>query len=119
MNFSNTLKNLRETRNMTQVQLADLLQVSRPTIAGYETKNRQPDFEKLLQLSDFFEVSVDYLITGEGFHGSHLSSEREHTEQIVDQRLMQYYHSLSLESKQDALKYMELLTLRDEKSAKK
>lgn len=47
MNFGNNLKDLRETRNITQGQLAEYLQVSRPTIAGYETKSRQPDFEKL------------------------------------------------------------------------
>ena len=46
MNFGNNLKDLRETRNVTQGQLAEYLQVSRPTIAGYETKSRQPDFEK-------------------------------------------------------------------------
>ena len=48
MNFGNNLKDLRETRNVTQGQLAEYLQVSRPTIAGYETKSRQPDFEKLV-----------------------------------------------------------------------
>lgn len=47
MNFGNNLKDLRETWNITQGQLAEYLQVSRPTIAGYETKSRQPDFEKL------------------------------------------------------------------------
>lgn len=54
MNFGNNLKDLRETRNITQSQLAEYLQVSRPTIAGYETKNRQPDFEKLKKIADFF-----------------------------------------------------------------
>ena len=45
MNFGNNLKDLRETWNITQGQLAEYLQVSRPTIAGYETKSRQPDLQ--------------------------------------------------------------------------
>ena len=46
MDFANTLKNLRESNNVTQDELAKYLKVSRPTIAGYETKNHQPDFER-------------------------------------------------------------------------
>ena len=71
MNFSVNLKNLRESQNITQEQLADYLQVSRPTIAGYETKSRQPDFERLEKISQFFHVSIDLrpevvnLVTGE------------------------------------------------------
>ena len=64
MNFGNNLKDLRETRNVTQGQLAEYLQVSRPTIAGYETKSRQPDFEKLEKLANYFHVSIDYLVSG-------------------------------------------------------
>ena len=60
MNFGNNLKDLRETRNITQGQLAEYLQVSRPTIAGYETKSRQPDFEKLEKIANYFHVSIDY-----------------------------------------------------------
>lgn len=55
MNFGDNLKDLRETQNITQSQLAEYLQVSRPTIAGYETKNRQPDFENSKKLQTSFK----------------------------------------------------------------
>lgn len=114
MNFAGNLKYLRETRNITQEQLAEYLQVSRPTIAGYETKSRQPDFERLEKISQFFNVSIDYLLTG-----SDLTTDanvlKKTNEKSIDQNVLSGYRKLSLESKQDTLKYIELLQLRDEK----
>lgn len=62
MEFGERLKSLRLERDMTQEQLAQVLNVTRPTIAGYETKRKQPDFDKLSRIADFFSVSVDYLL---------------------------------------------------------
>ena len=108
MNFANTLKNLREANNVTQEQLAEHLKVTRPTIAGYETKSRQPDYERLQKIADFFHVSIDYLIRG--MDDAKLTPMKEN---IVDQEVKMAYKNLSLESKQDVLKYMHLLKLRD------
>lgn len=62
MNFGERLKLLREEKNYTQQDLADLLKVGRPTIAGYETKGKQPDYEKLVLLAEIFNVTIDYLV---------------------------------------------------------
>lgn len=108
MDFANTLKNLREVNNVTQEQLANYLKVSRPTIAGYETKARQPDYERLEKISEFFHVSIDYLIRG--------WTDEQHIpvkESTIDQEVAITYRELSLESKQDALRYIRLLKLRD------
>ena len=64
MKFGETLKNLREIKGITQKDLGKILGVSRATIAGYETKSRQPDFERLVKIAEYFEVSVDYLMRG-------------------------------------------------------
>lgn len=60
--FGEKLKSLRESKGLTQQQLADLMKVGRSTIAGYETKGIQPDFEKLVWISSYFGVSTDYLL---------------------------------------------------------
>ena len=60
--FAKRLKELRIEHNLAQKELAFLLHVSRPTIAGYETKGKQPDYEKIIWLSNYFEVSSDYLL---------------------------------------------------------
>lgn len=109
MDFGSTLKNLREANNVTQEQLADYLKVSRPTVAGYETKSRQPDYERLEKISEYFNVTIDYLVRG-WKDGQNVPAK----EGTVDQEVTIAYRKLSLESKQDVLKYIHLLKLRDE-----
>lgn len=67
MSFATQLKILRARHNVTQQELADYLNVTRPTIAGYETKGKEPDYATLLLLSSYFRVSIDYLLTGKEF----------------------------------------------------
>ncbi|MCF6461460.1 XRE family transcriptional regulator [Clostridium sp. Cult3] len=62
MVFGKRLKSLREEKGFTQQDIADILGVGRATIAGYETKGKQPDYEKLMKLAEFFNTSVDYLL---------------------------------------------------------
>ena len=56
MKFASTLKLLREQNHVTQKELADYLKVTRSTIAGYETKGKQPDYERLLRIAAYFGV---------------------------------------------------------------
>ncbi|MEG1256855.1 helix-turn-helix transcriptional regulator [Clostridium sp.] len=62
MTFGERLKELRESKGLTQEQISEVINVTRPTIAGYETKGKQPDYDKLKTLADYFNVSVDYLL---------------------------------------------------------
>ena len=62
MSFAEKLKQLRLQNNLTQEALGKRMNVSRSTIAGYETKNRQPSYEKLTALASLFRVPVDYLL---------------------------------------------------------
>lgn len=116
MNFSATLKELRESKNITQEELASYLKVSRPTIAGYETKNRQPDYEKLLKLSKFFNVTVDYLLTGSDETAQNPDTP---SEKALNYRAFAAFQRLSMQSKQDALSYIRLLELRDRECLQK
>lgn len=62
LNFGNRLKQLRNSKQLTQQDLATLMGLSRATIAGYESTGKQPDQEKTLWLADYFNVSTDYLL---------------------------------------------------------
>lgn len=112
MNFANNLKLLREAHNISQKQLAEYLQVSRPTVAGYETKNRQPDFERLTKISQFFNVSIDYLITGSDISMDANVTQRI-SEKVLDKEIIAAYRKLSFESKQNLSEYIKLLQLKD------
>ena len=56
---------LRNRNNMSQGNLADKLDVSRQTISKWENNMCLPEAEKLLQLSEIFGVSIDYILKGE------------------------------------------------------
>lgn len=60
--FSKRLIMLRKENNLSQFGLGLELGVSRSTIAGYETKGRQPDIGMLINIADYFDVSLDYLV---------------------------------------------------------
>lgn len=56
------LKELRKTRKLTQPQLAEKLNVGKSTVAMWETGDREPDYNMLQKIADFFNVSIDYLL---------------------------------------------------------
>ena len=53
---------LREQHNLTQGQLADLLNMSVRAIAAWESGERKPPIDKLEWLADYYDVSTDYLL---------------------------------------------------------
>ncbi|MED4843934.1 helix-turn-helix domain-containing protein [Bacillus atrophaeus] len=59
------LKELRDSKKLTQDKLAEILGISRGTYAHYEINKRKPDYETLIKLADFYGVSTDYLLRGE------------------------------------------------------
>ncbi len=61
-NFQNVFKKLRLSSGYTQQEIATKLGISRSTIGMYETGAREPDFETLETIADFFNVDIDYLL---------------------------------------------------------
>ena len=55
---------LRIKKGLSQSQLAEMLHVSASTIGMYEQGRRTPSIDMLVELSNAFDVSLDYLITG-------------------------------------------------------
>lgn len=60
--FQNILKSLRLAKNLTQDELAKQLRISRSAIGMYESGAREPDFDTLELIADFFNVDIDYLM---------------------------------------------------------
>lgn len=61
------LKKIRKERDLNQLKVAMDLNISREALSHYENGKRSPDIEMLLKLSDYFGVSIDYLIRGEEY----------------------------------------------------
>ena len=62
------LKQIRKKRKYSQQKVAMDLNISRESISYYENGQREPSLELLVQMSKYFNVSIDYLITGEEFN---------------------------------------------------
>lgn len=60
--FKNRLTTLRKELGLTQYELAQKLGFSRGQIGNYEQGTREPDQSTLLKISNFFNVSTDYLL---------------------------------------------------------
>ena len=61
--LANRLKKLREEKGLTQKELAQALGLSsKSTITNYEQNDRDPDYETLIKIAKYFEVSIDYLL---------------------------------------------------------
>lgn len=62
MNFSENLKIIRNEKQLTQEKFAELLNVSRQAISKWESGQGYPEIDKLVKLSEIFEVSLDELM---------------------------------------------------------
>ncbi len=62
MNFSEKLLTLRKSKVLTQEQLAEQLNVSRQSISKWESGQAIPEVDKIVELSNIFDVTTDYLL---------------------------------------------------------
>lgn len=56
------LKFLRNKKRITQQRLAIELGINQNSLSRYETGQRQADYDTLIKIADYFDVSVDYLL---------------------------------------------------------
>ena len=62
MNFSEKFQLIRKNKGMTQEELAEKLDISRQAVAKWESGQAYPDISNLIQISNLFNVTVDYLV---------------------------------------------------------
>ena len=61
------LKQIRKKKKLSQLKVAFDLNISREAISYYENGKRSPSIEMLVAFSEYYNVSIDYLITGKEF----------------------------------------------------
>jgi transcriptional regulator with XRE-family HTH domain len=108
------LKKLRNSRGWTQEDVAKKLGMSRGTYAHYEINKRQPDYATLKTISSLFEVSIDYLLTGEDQQGS----SDEMWKELLDPQKQIFFKDLMdapEEKIAELIKFWEIIKDRDKK----
>ncbi|MBP3040559.1 helix-turn-helix transcriptional regulator [Bacillaceae bacterium Marseille-Q3522] len=62
--FGERLKTLRNSKKLKQEELAKKMNISKSAIGMYERNEREPSFEIIEKFAEFFNVSLDFLLTG-------------------------------------------------------
>ena len=111
MNLGEKLKSLREEKGYMQKDVARELNIAPNTLSGYETNTRKPDSETLKNLSEYYNVSIDYLL------GSDLMPDDELPENIraVARDLM----DLPEENRKLAIDMIKMMSQRGKEAKKK
>lgn len=71
--FSNNLKELRISKNISQKQIAEALETTDRQYRRYENEEQQPTLPIIIKLADYFDVSLDYLVGRTDNPNSHKS----------------------------------------------
>ena len=78
MEFSTKLQMLRKEKGLSQEALADQLNVSRQAVSKWESGNGYPETDKIIMISEFFDVSLDYLM-------------KDQSEPVISDKESQYF----------------------------
>jgi transcriptional regulator with XRE-family HTH domain len=72
--FNERLNQIRKSKGFTAQQIADLLHINIRSYRAYESADRSPNIQTLIQIADILEVSTDYLLCRDDFLKSHAIS---------------------------------------------
>jgi transcriptional regulator with XRE-family HTH domain len=95
------IRNLRVARGMYQIDLAQALNVSKSTVAMWETDRRTPDIDMLTRIAEFFCVSTNELLNGRKVNVK-LDEEEPNDEQYI----LRAFRGLSEKNKKSAVLYL-------------
>lgn len=105
MDIGYAIQNLLDNNNMTQKQLAAVLNIPAATLNGYVKNHHEPDYQTLINIAKYFNVTVDYLL--------HYTAETTPAET----RLIENFRSLD-SSQQEVISAMADLMVKQNKARK-
>lgn len=104
----NKLRALREKKGLLQKELANEIGISTSTIGMYEQGRREPDFETVKKLANYFGVSIDYLADNESklFNDEELKEKEILKRSLINAGYMKENEDLSDEELQKLMKFI-------------
>ncbi|MEI3614612.1 helix-turn-helix domain-containing protein [Pseudogracilibacillus sp. SO30301A] len=114
MNFGERLKKLRGEKGYKQITVAEKVGIKNNTLSSYEASKRQPDFDTLKKLANLYDVSIDYIITG----NEHSNSPDEMWKEFLDPKTQIFFKDLQNapeEKINELISFWEFIQERDKK----
>jgi len=105
--FGTKLRNLRENLNLSQLDVANNIGCSSKVLSNYELDKREPDFETLIKICDFFDITADFLL-------GRVKSPKYYKEielNPLTEKLLYYFEALPEQYKKDVIRYAKLNVL--------
>jgi transcriptional regulator with XRE-family HTH domain len=106
--FGTRLHTLQKERKLRQEDMAKQLGIARTTYAMYEQGKREPDYNTLIKLATFFEVSIDYLLG---------TTEIKQVTDIQDPELYQWFKDIknaTPQKREELKKFWEFIIQRED-----
>ncbi len=75
--FAKILKTLRKENGTTQCELAEKLGVKQSTVSSWEIGRSRPTFEQIVEISDLFSTTTDYLLGKSDFENNHVYTDNK------------------------------------------
>lgn len=82
MPYRNRIKDLREDRDLRQIDVAEKTGIDQRTLSNYETGKTNPDSYAIIKLAEFYGVSCDYLLGVSDFNVTNMSDVAEELRKI-------------------------------------
>lgn len=98
------LRNLRKSSKLTMKELGDIIGVSESTISLYENSKREPDFNTLKRIAQYFNVTTDYLLENE----ENINTEKINKKGIEIPVLREVRAGLPIEAVENIIDYEEI-----------
>ena len=106
--FGNDIAELRKEKGLSQKHLAELLSISTSTLGMWELSKRESSFDNLIAIADYFEVSIDYIIRGNG------NAPNNHAQLTPEEHeLLMMFNRLSRRNQFEAIGMMKAVFLMD------
>lgn len=112
--FGERLRKLRKEKKLSQKEFGKLFDLSESTIGMYERDERKPDYDTLKRIADFFDETIDYLITGKKI----TSSNDEMWKELLDPKTQVFFKDLQdapEEKIEELIRFWEFIKERDKK----
>ncbi|VDG98864.1 HTH-type transcriptional regulator immR [Lysinibacillus sphaericus] len=104
--LSARLISLRKTKKRTQQEIADYIGITRPAYTAYERGTRNPDYEILQKLANYYDVTTDYLLGHSD--NPEKTSDEEFESFANDPELKRWYRELPESDEEDLQKLRQM-----------
>ena len=108
--FAEKLKILRTENNISQVELAKKLSLSKNSINAYEKGRAEASIDTLIKIADIFNVSIDYLVGREDDFGIVQSSAPNYALTALESEMLSHFRKLDVSAQHKVIGYVYALS---------